>query len=629
MADTRILSPGVFTREKDLSFLPQEIQAIGAAVIGPTVRGRAFVPTTISNYEEYIRAFGGSFVSGSGTASTEYKYLTNYTAQMYLKWAENLTVVRILNSGYAEGYTNVVTTGSYGTVVSETGSGAFSTASAQAVLSESDAAFKLHLLSPGVYGNTGQEFSATNGVGSGTDEKSNGVLESGSRESVRWEVADINEERGTFDLYIRRGDDRTNRRVILEQFNDVSLDPNDSNYIARVIGDQKQTLRYDSNGVPFLQMSGSHPNRSRYVRVEVLQKTLDYLDVDGTVRVPAFSSSLPAAVSGTFAFGSDGYVQQPIAFYDDITVNNTQGFNLDTGVEGASGSTAYTDAIEILSNQDEYDINMLLLPGIIDGAGGQHGDIYTTAVNMAEARGDVFVVIDPTRYGDSIAQAINAAIGRNSSYAAMYYPWVQISDPDLGRYVWLPPSVAMSGVIAFNDYVEHPWYAPAGLNRGGVESATQAERKLTRADRDRLYRNNVNPIATFPREGVVVYGQKTLQKKRSALDRVNVRRLMIAAKKFIASSSKYLLFEQNTRETRQKFLGIVEPFLEDIRRNQGLYDFKVIMDESNNTPDVIDRNELRGALYLKPTRTVEYIILDFFVMPTGAVFPGDGPVEEA
>lgn len=628
MADTRILSPGVFTREKDLSFLPEEIQAIGAAVVGPTVRGRAFAPTTLSTYEEFIRTFGGSFISGSGTAATEYKYLTNYAAQMYLKWAENLTVVRILNAGYAEAYSNVITTGSYATVVNDTGSDAFNTGSEAAVVGDAEAAFKLHLLSPGLYGNTGREFAATNGVGAPMDEKSAGVLGSGSRESIRWEINDINKERGTFDLFIRRGDDRTNRRVILEQFNDVSLDPNDSNYLPRVVGDQRQTLRYDSNGVPFLQMSGSHPNRSRYVRVEIFKKTLDYLDTEGNVRIPAFSASLPAAVSGTFAFGSDGVVKHPIAFYDQIQVANTQGFDLDTGANAASGSTAYTDAIEILSNQDEYDINMLLLPGIIDGAGGQHGDVYTSAINMAEARGDVFVLVDPTRYGDSIAQAINAAIGRNSSYAAMYYPWVQVSDPDLGRYVWLPPSVAMAGVIAFNDYVKHPWYAPAGLNRGGVEDATQAERKLTNADRDRLYRNNVNPIATFPREGVVVYGQKTLQKKRSALDRVNVRRLLIAAKKYIASSSRYLLFEQNTRETRIKFLSIVEPFLEDIRRKQGLYDFRVIMDESNNTPDVIDRNELRGAIYLKPTRTVEYIILDFFVLPTGAVFPGDGPVEE-
>lgn len=625
MADTRVLSPGVFTREKDLSFLPGEIQAIGAAVVGPTVRGPAFTPTTLSTYEEFERAFGSVFLSGSGTQEKQYKFLTNYAAQMYLKWAENLTVVRILNSGYLEGYSNVVTTGSYGAAITA-GSGSDDFTSS--LFTQDDAAFTLHLMSPGDYGNTGQEYSATNGIGSPADENSNGVLVSGSRESMRWEIADINEQRGTFDLYIRRGDDRTNRRVILEQYNDISLDPNDPNYIARVIGDQKQTLRYDGDGTPYLQLSGSNPNRSRYIRVEVHKQTLNYIDVDGTIRVPDFSASLPAAVSGTFSFGSDGFVQHPRKMYDDIVGENTQGFNLSDSATGASGSTAYFDAIDILSNQDEYDINMLLLPGVIDGIGEKHGEVYTKAINMVEARGDIFLVIDPTRYGDAIANAINAAVGRNTSYGAMYYPWVQISDADLGRYVWLPPSVAVAGVIAFNDYVEHPWYAPAGLNRGGIDRATQAERKIVRADRDALYRNNVNPIATFPREGMVIYGQKTLQKKRSALDRVNVRRLLIAAKKFIASASQYLLFEQNTQETRVKFLGIVEPFLEDIRRNQGLYDFKVIMDESNNTPDVIDRNELRGAIYLKPTRTVEYIILDFYVMPTGAVFPGDGPTEQ-
>ncbi len=451
---------------------------------------------------------------------------------------------------------------------------------------------------------------------------------SGSREAVRWEIADINQDRGTFDLYIRRGDDRTNRRTILEQYNDISLDPNDTNYIARVVGDQKLTLRSDSNGVPYLELSGSNPNRSRHVRVEVFKNTLNYIDVDGTARVASFSASLPAPVSGTFAYGNEGYVLHPRKFYDEIVAENTQGFALNDLAGDASGSTAYNDAIDILSNDEEYDINMLLLPGIIDGEGEKHGEIYTKAINMAEARGDVFVVVDPTKYGDAISNAVNAAVGRNSSYAAMYYPWVQISDPDLGRYVWLPPSPAIAGVIAFNDYVQAEWYAPAGLNRGGVERATQPQRKLLRSDRDRLYRNNVNPIANFPREGVVVYGQKTLQKKRSALDRVNVRRLLIVAKKFIASTSRFLVFEQNTRETREKFRAIVEPFLEDIRRRQGLYEFKVIMDESNNTPATIDRNELRGAIYLKPVRTVEYIILDFFVLPTGAVFPGDGPTEE-
>ena len=179
--------------------------------------------------------------------------------------------------------------------------------------------------------------------------------------------------------------------------------------------------------------------------------------------------------------------------------------------------------------------------------------------------------------------------------------------------------------MSFTDQVAAPWYAPAGLNRGSLDIVLQAERKLTLNDRDALYESNVNPIATFPSQGVVVWGQKTLQKKSSALDRVNVRRLLIAAKKYVASTSKFLVFEQNTAATRKRFVQITEPWFEDARRRQGVYSFKIVMDDTNNTSDVIDRNEMRGVIYLQPTKTAEFIIIDFQIFPTGARFPGDGP----
>ena len=159
------------------------------------------------------------------------------------------------------------------------------------------------------------------------------------------------------------------------------------------------------------------------------------------------------------------------------------------------------------------------------------------------------------------------------------------------------------------------------MNRGGFTTVIQAERKLTHANRDTLYESNVNPIATFPGQGVVVWGQKTLQKKSSALDRVNVRRLLIKVKKFIAASSRFLVFEQNTTQTRNRFLNIANPFLEQVQSNSGLSAFRVVMDDSNNTPDLVDRNILYGQIFLQPTRTAEFIVLDFTVQPTGAAFP--------
>ena len=159
------------------------------------------------------------------------------------------------------------------------------------------------------------------------------------------------------------------------------------------------------------------------------------------------------------------------------------------------------------------------------------------------------------------------------------------------------------------------------MNRGGIPGATDVKTRLNRTNRDELYENKVNPIAQFPGQGIVAFGQKTLQTKPSALDRINVRRLLIALKKFIASSSRYLLFEQNTEATRNRFLNIVNPYLASVQERQGLFAFRVVMDETNNTPDVIDRNQLVGQIYLQPARAAEFIVLDFNILPTGATFP--------
>jgi uncharacterized protein len=177
-------------------------------------------------------------------------------------------------------------------------------------------------------------------------------------------------------------------------------------------------------------------------------------------------------------------------------------------------------------------------------------------------------------------------------------------------------------VYAFNDNSTEAWFAPAGFNRGGLSTVVRAERKLSQGDRDSLYQGNVNPIATFPNQGVVVFGQKTLQKKASALDRVNVRRLLITLKDYISQIADNLIFEQNTIATRNSFLAQVNPYLTSVQQRQGLYAFKVVMDDSNNSADVIDRNELVGQIYLQPTKTAEFIYLDFNLTPTGATFPG-------
>ena len=179
----------------------------------------------------------------------------------------------------------------------------------------------------------------------------------------------------------------------------------------------------------------------------------------------------------------------------------------------------------------------------------------------------------------------------------------------------------IAGVYAYNDRVSEPWFAPAGINRGGLGTVIRVEQKLNQSTRDALYTGKVNPIASFPGQGIVVYGQKTLQTKASALDRVNVRRLLIELKSYISQVANTLLFEQNSTSTRNTFLGQVNPYLSSVQQRQGLYAFKVVMDETNNTADVIDRNQMVGAIYVQPTKTAEFIYLDFIITPTGATFP--------
>tara|TARA_B100001059_G_scaffold96872_1_gene96112 strand:- start:34907 stop:37051 length:2145 start_codon:yes stop_codon:yes gene_type:complete len=710
----KIVSPGVFTKEIDQSFLPAGVQAIGAAVVGPTSKGPTGIPTVVSSYSEFVNIFGGKFSSGSGAYENSYKYLTNYAAQEYLKYADTLTVVRIgaemtpatatVNNAVETG--TVRSTGSLTlvthasnesykitqgttevTFVAQTtpnvdasddsirffAKGAAIANTAAALATEIDAVVANGTLTginadnagailqlsgsalgtgpdgivfatasaaaPSVFGTTAgtNKFTMAGGANSSTAEPvftlttlsegadqnsvgpqgTNNSLASGSENNIRWEVTSKNENKGTFNLIIRRGDDTSNRKSIVEQYNNLTLDPNSSNYAAKVIGDQVFTVRGAGGVDPFLQLSGSFPNRSKYVRIAVAKNTLNYLDANGNKRVAGSEDSLPVVSSGSFSGASDGNLQHPQQFYENVTDANVQGYNL--GV-AANGKNAYIDAIRLLKNQDEYDINLLSLPGLVDNH-PNHATVLTEAVSMVEDRGDCFLVIDPVEYGQSISQATAKAESRDSNYVAEYWPWVKIPDNELGKNVWVPASTVIPGVYAFNDRVAAPWFAPAGLNRGGIDIAVQTERKLTHANRDTLYESNVNPIATFPNAGVTVFGQKTLQKKASALDRVNVRRLLIASKKFIASTTKFLIFENNTAATRNRFLSIVNPYFENIQQRQGLYAFKVVMDETNNTPDVIDRNEMRGQIFLQPAKTAEFIVVDFNIMPTGASFP--------
>jgi len=798
----KIVSPGVFTNEKDLSFLPAGIAAIGAAIVGPTLRGPAFIPTVVTNFNDFISKFGGL---------SEETYVP-YAVKSYLRNASTVTVVRILQEGgynIPTAFSLIFTTGSTTRVVGvaipsaknstngsnavglglsaitssggTNGSGSYSgsfkmvfsgssftpfAVSASTVPSSNISFDKVlgtnvkstqnayaYLWFPDYLttylGSSGSMVSASfasplnlSGSVFGTyrpartpyvtsqliDGQSPKTLfrfynqADGTDTNTQFKISVINQTLptstsvanvyGTFTVLVRDFNDTDQRPIVLESYNNLTLDPDSSDFIARRIGDRYNQVSTADYSVKVL---GDYPNVSKYIRVDLdsdvknggtsfalfpkgFQAVIEPfagpfnlpsasfvtedLTINGAFNTKAyygwnFSSNdnvnylkpLPSAsvaganvnfnldncffhasgsavdsnttgytggasVSGSTLRGLDvsNVLKFTVPFQDgfdgndpalpkyvgaDIRNTNTQGLNCQNA--SSAGSQAYFKALNIIQNAEQYDMNLLITPGITIA---DHPSVVAKALDVVETRGDTFYIADPVIQNQSLATAVSAAAnsGIDSSYVGTYWPWVKIIDTDKNKPVWVPPSVVLPNIFAYNDNVAFEWFAPAGLNRGGITEAVDIETKLTFSQRDSLYENKINPIATFPGQGICVWGQKTLQVKSSALDRINVRRLLIAMKKFIASSTRYLVFENNTTETRQRFLNIVNPYLERVKARQGLYAFRVVMDETNNTPDVIDRNQMYGQIFLQPAKTAEFIVLDFNILPTGASF---------
>ena len=572
-----LISPGVLSREQDRSFIAPAPLEAGAAFVGPTVLGPTFEPTVVTSYGDYQRTFGTTFNSGSET----YEFLTSIAVKSYFEQGGSTALITRVVSGSFTGASNT-------TIASVDGG---------------TAPFTLQTLGKG------EVFNNSTGAGDPGAQNSDGSLQLGSDDNIRWEIQNVDQAAGTFSLLIRRGDDNLKSKTVLESFNDLSLDPNSEGYIASVIGDQYKSLGNDGDGA-YLSTNGRYVNRSRYIRVKSVDRpTINYLANDGiSIREASYTGSLPVASSGSFhgADGTNYQADEVNLHFEDISAANTQGLVAEN----------YEDAFSLLTNQDEYLFNIISAPGLIYSY-GEHKTQLDSMISLAQDRGDAIAVVDLSPYGSTVAQAAGHAAVVNNSYAASYWPWVQVGS-STGKLEFAPASVVIPGVYAFTDSAAAPWFAPAGLTRGGIPNVIQAERKLTRAHRDTLYAANVNPIATFPGSGISVFGQKTLQKKKSALDRVNVRRLLIALKKFLGDQAKSLVFEQNTIATRNTFLANVNPYLQSVVERQGLYAFRVIMDDSNNTADVIDRNQLVGQIFIQPAKTAEFITLDFVIQPTGA-----------
>jgi hypothetical protein len=481
---------------------------------------------------------------------------------------------------------------------------------------------------------------------------------------------------GTFTVIVRDFNDTDKKKNILETFSNVNLDPNSPNFISRVIGDRKREIDSITGKIT---ESGDWVNNSKYIRIANLYTTAPVQAVpfghgayklfvnagDYDLLIPRVTFSTGSVVDSSKYSGIDLDNNADNKIYmKPVPVSAGNGFNavfsLDTicgltlssttsteiakrqfvvafqeGFDGyapntnasdiepatTAGKLAYGKHIAALSNADEYDINMVVAPHVnkID-----HSSVFTSILDMVEQRNDAFFIGEMGNSSTSLTATIGelGAGSVDSNMVATYYPWIKTIDVNTNKLITVPPSVLLPGVFAANDRVAAEWFAPAGLNRGGLIGAVSVLNRLTQSEKDDLYENKVNPIVQFPGQGIVVFGQKTLQDKPSALDRINVRRLLLTVRKYIASTSRYLVFEQNTSETRNRFLNIVNPYLESIQQRQGLYAFRVVMDDTNNTPDVIDRNIMKGAIFLQPTKTAEFIQIDFNILPTGAAFNG-------
>ncbi len=658
-------SPGVLARENDQSQITDQPIQAGAAIIGPTVKGRVNRPKLVTSYSQYKALYGSTFTSGSN----EYTFLTSISAYNYFsQGGTSLLVTRVASGSFTPATSDNIQSGvesgvidttsdalltslasvtgsagtynisgsSSGTGVGFTGSITLTGGATVSTITATNAGSGYSIgeiititsqsIGYGPGGAVGTNFTITLNAGDivnssaftletfaeGTPQNSSGTegtnntLTNGTKDNLRWEIVSPNTSSGTFSLLIRRGNDNINSKVVLESYNNLSLDPNQDNYISKIVGDMTDTVLAE-NGISYLQTTGSYSNKSNYVRVKSITNTINYFDNAGVAKT-ALTASIPLAGSGSFS-GATGTITptgRDGNYYQSISSTDTQGV--------VAGD--YTTALSLLNNKDEYKYNFLTAPGIT--AEG-HSTVTSTMVSQAQTRGDYLAVIDLCNYNSTVTKAINGASNFDNSYAATYWPWVQTSDPDTGDRVWVPASTIIPSIYAYNDRVAATWFAPAGINRGVMGTVSRAERKLIQTNRDDLYTANVNPIATL-KGRTIVFGQKTLQKKASALDRVNVRRLLITLKDYISQIADTLVFEQNTIATRSSFLSQVNPYLQNVQQQQGLYTFKVVMDDSNNTPDVIDRNELVGQIFLQPTKTAEFIILDFNVTPTGATF---------
>ena len=384
--------------------------------------------------------------------------------------------------------------------------------------------------------------------------------------------------------------------AVVDRIEDVTFDPRDERYVANVIN-------------PGSPIGGT--NGDSYINWVPRPGFLNNDPVNDPIN---FEVRLPGSV----------YHYSFLGTANGIPLDPAYSSELDRVIIGNPGIET---GIFAFQNPEVFDITLLIIPGASSGA------VIGQGLQMCESRGDCMMIIDPP-FGLRAQQVVDWHNGMlfsdlaqaiNSSYGALYHPWLKIFDQFSGDNIFIPPSGHVSSVYARTARVAEQWFAPAGLNRGHLLTPIDTEVDLTQGERDLMYGygNAVNPIVNFPQDGITVWGQRTLQRRSSALDRVNVRLLLIFIKKNATRFLRQFVFEPNDRITRAQVTSVSNSFLADITARRGLYAYNVVCDETNNTPERIDRNEMHVAYFLKPVRAAEFIVLSLVVLRTGASFSAD------
>ena len=607
------LSPGVMVRETDFSFYVKQISTSAAAMVGVAERGPINKPTLVTSWEQFINTFGG-YIAAGYLAYAARAFFDNGGAVLWVNRIAHLTDPTDRSTLTAEKSSATLTgrdavaaslqTGTPGTdAITWTAQapGAAGNAISVALVAEgndtplsvdvTDTAITVHL--------------ATDGTGAATstaDEVAAAVM---GDLTVSALVSAVTEDTGVAaaaaSANLTGGTDAADALEVLAinegawgdrlavEFADGSQDPANTFDL---------TVRYKGNVVEVFKDLSMDESAANHVELAVNDKS-DWITTRDLSATTGLATDRPATGNYTLSGGDDG-----LADLSDIDYMGDPSQH--------TGFYAF----------DEVDaLNILMAPGVTTAP------VISGAIAYAESRKDLIFVADaPIHLEPQEAvdfrkgQGLYSHAAFNSSYAALYYPWVEITDPMTGKKKLVPPSGAVAGCYARSDQKTQVWYAPAGIDRGRILNALSVAYKTSRGERDVLYPEGVNVIAVFPDTGINIWGQRTLQSQPSAVDRVNVRRLMMYMEEAIAESSRFVVFQPNNPQTWRALLRLIKPFLQNIKDKGGLYDFAVQCDEETNTPAVIDRYELFCRVFVKPTKTAEFIELNFIMTDTGASF---------